>query len=62
MQPLEFVSLTCPHCGATFDTEVDISTLPASYVEDCQICCAPIVVTATMEGGDLSIHTRRENY
>ena len=63
VQPLEYVNITCPHCGACNDTEVDLSTLPASYVEDCQTCCAPIVMSAAMDPdtGSLSIHTCREN-
>jgi hypothetical protein len=61
--PLEYVTITCPNCGACYDTEVDVSTLPASYVEDCQTCCAPLIISAAMDPatGRLHIHTSREN-
>lgn len=63
MEPLEYVTVICPHCGAACDTEVDLSTLPASYVEDCQACCAPMLLSAAMDPftGLLSVDTRREN-
>ena len=38
----EFHSIQCPYCGERFDTLVDTGTGPATYIEDCQICCQPI--------------------
>jgi hypothetical protein len=32
----------CPYCGERFETLVDLSAGPASYIEDCQVCCRPI--------------------
>ena len=34
--------VTCPYCGEEFETSVDASAGPCSYVEDCQVCCQPI--------------------
>ena len=39
---LNFVTLTCPHCGERFETAVDASAGDAEYVEDCPVCCRPI--------------------
>jgi hypothetical protein len=61
--PLEYMTVVCPHCGACFDTEVDLSALPASYVEDCQGCCAPMVLSAALDPvtGAVTLDARREN-
>ena len=34
--------VNCPYCGEEFETSVDASAGPCSYVEDCQVCCQPI--------------------
>ena len=39
---LDEVSVECPYCGARFETLVDCSAGDQAYVEDCQVCCAPI--------------------
>ena len=41
---LDEISVQCPYCGGRFVTVVDCSAGDQSYVEDCQICCAPINV------------------
>jgi len=63
VEPLEYLNITCPHCGSRYDTEVDVSTLPARYVEDCQTCCAPMIITADIDpaSGALRIDSCREN-
>lgn len=39
---MQFHLVECPYCGESFETQVDTSSGPARYVEDCQICCQPI--------------------
>jgi transposase-like protein len=34
----------CPYCGQDFVTVVDTSDGDQRYIEDCQICCHPIVL------------------
>jgi cysteine-rich CPXCG protein len=41
---LEFVQITCPYCGESFETGVDASAGSTSYIEDCQVCCKPIEI------------------
>jgi len=36
-------SVACPYCGETIDVLIDCSVPEQSYIEDCQVCCAPIV-------------------
>jgi hypothetical protein len=61
MQPIELVTVNCPHCGAAFETAVDLSATQGSWVEDCQACCSPIEVRAYVEGRELRVEVRREN-
>jgi hypothetical protein len=57
------VDITCPYCGETFETEVDTSAGDQEYIEDCQVCCRPIVflVQTNAEGGLQRLETRRED-
>ena len=41
-QALVFCDITCPYCYSANSTEVDISAGSQDYVEDCQVCCAPM--------------------
>lgn len=36
-------SVRCPYCGERFETIVDISAGNQTYVEDCYVCCRPIL-------------------
>ncbi|HET6546294.1 MAG TPA: CPXCG motif-containing cysteine-rich protein [Rhodanobacteraceae bacterium] len=40
----ESVHLSCPYCGETFETSVDVSAGSQRYIEDCAVCCRPIDV------------------
>jgi hypothetical protein len=50
----EFVELQCPWCGEVYGTMVDLTDRSRIYIEDCQICCAPIEVTLEVsDAGEL---------
>jgi hypothetical protein len=50
---LPSVTIDCPWCGERFRTTVDPDEGDASYIEDCQVCCAPILVRVHAgEGGE----------
>ena len=41
---------------------IDCSVARQTYVEDCQVCCCPIVLDVHVYGeGDMAIEVRREN-
>lgn len=44
---LETVSLQCPYCWERVEILVDRSVEHQEYVEDCSVCCNPIVVTVS---------------
>ena len=35
--------IQCPYCGENFTTLVDPEEAGNEYIEDCQVCCKPIV-------------------
>jgi hypothetical protein len=39
-----FTDITCPYCGETITTRLDLSAGSQTYVEDCQVCCQPIQI------------------
>jgi hypothetical protein len=45
----EWVTVACPYCGEAFETLADLSAGPATYVEDCQVCCQPIEMTCEVD-------------
>ncbi len=60
---LDTARIDCPYCGESFDIEVDCSAGGQQYVEDCSVCCQPILVNTNCDtDGDLvSVTTKREN-
>mgnify|MGYP005812569529 CR=1 FL=1 len=45
----EEVEVTCPHCWETVTLLLDLSEGDQSYVEDCSVCCAPMLVSFTVD-------------
>ena len=35
--------VACPYCGERISVLVDTSVMQQRYVEDCEVCCRPIV-------------------
>ena len=52
----------CPYCGEQIGFLVDCSIDSQSYVEDCQVCCQPILVTVHIEAGHITgLELQQEN-
>lgn len=47
----------CPHCGEPISVLLDLSIDTQTYVEDCEVCCCPILIDYTAEDGDLVAFT-----
>jgi Cysteine-rich CPXCG len=43
----------CPHCGETIHLTLDLSVARQSYVEDCPVCCRPMMVSCSAADGEL---------
>ncbi|MFW2404769.1 MAG: CPXCG motif-containing cysteine-rich protein [Gammaproteobacteria bacterium] len=45
--------VACPHCGETITIVIDLSVPGQEYIEDCFVCCQPIVIRYTADDGEL---------
>jgi len=54
-------TIQCPYCGENIDILVDCSIDDQEYIEDCQVCCCPIVINATVYDENVSVSARTEN-
>lgn len=51
----------CPSCGETIVVPVDPALRSQEYVEDCPVCCSPVVLRVDLgEDGDVRISARAE--
>jgi len=50
-QELEHL-FTCPYCGSEISMLLD-RTVSQEYVEDCEVCCKPILIRYTTEDGEI---------
>jgi transposase-like protein len=60
---LDFINITCPYCGESFETAVDSSAGSQRYVEDCAVCCRPIEVGVSVDdaGELIGVQASTEN-
>ena len=62
MPEVSETNISCPYCGETISVLVDDSLPEQNYVEDCQVCCRPIVLDVTVDlDGDIQVSARSEN-
>lgn len=40
----EFERVKCPYCGEYTELSIDVSAEEQRYVEDCSVCCRPMMV------------------
>ena len=61
MALLEPVTVQCPCCWEMIEVVVDASEAGEQYVEDCSVCCRPLVLTTGMdENGALTVVAEAE--
>lgn len=53
MPGLETAHLQCPCCWETIEVLADCSVAEQEYVEDCSVCCRPIVITVVCRDSEL---------
>lgn len=44
---------TCPYCWQRISILLDLSVPEQSYVEDCEVCCRPILVSYAVEDEEI---------
>lgn len=58
---LEIRTVTCPSCWQPHELQIDPSAGDQRYVEDCSVCCRPMLVTVSAgSDGALSVEVERE--
>ena len=62
MNALQETEITCPYCGEYLSVLLDPSEADQEYIEDCQVCCRPIVFNPSIdEQGHLVLSVHDEN-
>ena len=52
----------CPYCGGPLEFALDPSAGDQVYVEDCQVCCRPILVAVAFDAqGEARLRLRRDD-
>jgi len=59
MQPLQPTTLQCPYCWEQIEILVDCSVDEQEYIEDCSVCCRPIIISVTASEGAIDSVTAR---
>lgn len=56
-------NVSCPYCGEVFEASIDVSAGSQEYIEDCYVCCRPIVfhISVDLDGTLMDIATRRDD-
>ena len=56
------VQVQCPYCWESIEIIVDCSVRRQEYVEDCSVCCRPILLTVRVRSkDDIEVEARQEN-
>jgi hypothetical protein len=50
---LHFEAITCPYCWETIEVALDLSVEEQKQIEDCSVCCRPIVIAYRAADGEL---------
>jgi hypothetical protein len=53
MNLLQDQSATCPHCWEAISLTLDLSVPEQSYIEDCPVCCKPMMVSYAAADGEV---------
>lgn len=62
MNELREQAVQCPYCGETIEVLIDCSIDQQQYIEDCQVCCRPIVFDVSLDFDNrLNVQVRHEN-
>ena len=57
----ESISVSCPDCDESLFIDPEPSDEPVEYIEDCHVCCRPIVITIVYSEKGSEVTVEREN-
>ncbi len=62
MQLVDSYRTHCPCCGEPIELLVDYSVEAQQYIEDCQVCCRPMLVSVEVTAaGEASVWVSHED-
>lgn len=62
MELIQEANINCPYCGELISVLLDGSVDEQQYIEDCQVCCKPIVLHVRADAdGRCVVDARDEN-
>ena len=50
---IQFETITCPYCWEPIEIALDLTVDSQQQVEDCSVCCRPIVIRYSAADGEL---------
>ena len=53
-------SIFCPYCGERLTVLIDPSDASNEYIEDCQVCCRPMLMSVDPTGGHVTARAEFE--
>lgn len=57
----DIVEVYCPYCGEIIEIILDLSVEHQEYVEDCSVCCRPIIMTVSAGEEGINVTARHED-
>ena len=58
---VESVKSVCPHCGEVIELLIDTSVSTQEYIEDCQVCCCPMLIKVEVNLYDETVDNEIRN-
>ncbi|MDA8794058.1 CPXCG motif-containing cysteine-rich protein [Bacteriovoracaceae bacterium] len=46
----------CPHCGEKISMVLEVHYSNQEYIEDCQVCCSPILISYETDGENVILN------
>ena len=54
--------IACPYCLEQMQIIIDLSAGSQTYVEDCEVCCRPVLLDIRLDGDEVTgVSAEREN-
>ena len=62
LEGLEAQHIICHYCGEDIEVLIDCSVEEQEYIEDCQVCCRPIIFAVSITENDtIRVEVSSEN-
>jgi transcription elongation factor Elf1 len=62
LNQLTETSIGCPYCGETINVLIDSADTDQQYIEDCQVCCKPIIFLVSQSvNGEFDVNVYSED-